>query len=40
MADHGIVFGVILIFVDSWLSDRRKKAAHVVLEAEPTDKGQ
>jgi signal peptidase II len=39
LADHAIVLGVILIFVESWLLDRRKKAAAqpVTLEAEPTD---
>jgi signal peptidase II len=37
LADHAIVIGVILIFVDSWLSDRRKKVAPVALEPEPKD---
>lgn len=37
LADHAIVIGVILIFVDSWLSDRRKKAAAVALEAAQKD---
>lgn len=41
LADHAIVLGVILIFLESWLLDRRKKAAaeSVSFEAEPTDKG-
>lgn len=37
LADHAIVIGVILIFVDSWLSDRRKKAAAVALETAQKD---
>jgi signal peptidase II len=42
LADHAIVIGVILIFLESWLLDRRKKMAaeQVALETEHSDKGQ
>ncbi|MBZ0303763.1 MAG: signal peptidase II [Anaerolineae bacterium] len=38
LADHAIVIGVILIFIESWLHDRQAKAAHpVALGADPRD---
>jgi signal peptidase II len=37
LADHAIVFGIILIFIDSWRSDHEKKRAEAISETVTSD---